>query len=204
LVEGGTATRTRLERALTAKGFIVTGVGDAQAALAAAAETAFLYAVAEIGFEKSRLDSNAGLELVRKLRALHAPMRIVVITDHDSFASVILALRAGADDYLPKPVSEAELTDALLGRSPTLPPIPETPLRIERIRWEHIQRVLEQCGRNVSEAARRLRMHRRSLQRILTKRAPRPRACNWDDTTADLRVGAVTHSYGRALHSRRH
>jgi two-component system response regulator RegA len=104
-------------------------------------------------------------------------MRIVVVTAHDSCASVILVLRAGADDYLPKPVGEGELVDALLGRSPVLPPVPETPLRIERVRWEHTQWVLGQCGHNVSEAARRLRMHRRSLQRILGKRAPRLRGC---------------------------
>ena len=115
-----------------------------------------------------------------------------------------LALRAGAADYLPKPLGEDELVDALLGRTPTLPPVPETPLRLQRICWEHIQRILAQCGHNLSEAARRLRMHRRTLQRILSKRAPHPRACNWDDTTADLRVGAVARSYGRALHSRMH
>ncbi len=177
LVEKTPAGRARLQQALTARGFIVTSVGDAQAALAAAAETVFLYAVAEIGLEKPkpRSGSNDPLKLVRNLRALHPSMRIVVITDHDSFASVILALRAGVDDYLPKPVSEGELVDALLGRTPVLPPIPKTPLGIGRTRWEYIQRILEQCGHNVSEAAWRLRMHRRTLQRILAKRAPFPR-----------------------------
>ncbi len=149
-------------------------------------------------------DKGGGLQLIKELHELHAPMRIVVITDQDSFAAVILALRAGAVDYLPKPLGESELVDALLGRTPMLPPVPETPLRIERTSWEHIQRILEQCGRNLSEAARRLRMHRRTLQRIAGKRAPRPRACNWNDTTADLRVGAVAHSHGRALHLRTH
>ncbi len=167
LVEGGTATRARLERTLAARGFTVTAVDGAQAALAAAAETEFAYAVVEIPPGKG-----SGLQLIKELHELRAPMRIVVITDHDSFATVILALRAGADDYLPMPVSEHELTDALLGRRPALPPVPETPLAIQRIRWEHTQRILEQCGHNVSDAARRLRMHRRSLQRMLNKRAP--------------------------------
>lgn len=184
LVEGGTAIRARLERALAARGFTVTAVDGAQAALDEAAETAFAYAVVEMPPGKG-----SGLQLIKELHELHAPTRIVVTTDHDSFAAVILALRAGAADYLPKPLGEDELVDALLGRTPTLPPVPETPLRLQRICWEHIQRILAQCGHNLSEAARRLRMHRRTLQRILSKRAPHPRACNWDDTTADLRVG---------------
>jgi two-component system, response regulator RegA len=193
LVEGGTATRARLERTLAARGFTVTAVDGAQAALAAAAETEFAYAVVEIPPGKG-----SGLQPIKELHELRAPMRIVVTTDHDSFAAVILALRAGAADYLPKPLGEEELVDALLGRTPISPPVPETPLGLQRRRWEHIQRVLEQCGRNLSEAARCLRMHRHTLQRILGKRAPRPRACNRDDATADLRTGAVARSYGRS------
>ena len=99
-------------------------------------------------------------------------MRIVVATDHDSFATVVLALRAGADDYLAKPVTEAELTDALLGRAPTLAAGPRDTARAPARGWEHIQRILAQCDRNVTETARRLGMERRSLQRILSKRAP--------------------------------
>lgn len=171
LVEDGTVARARLGRALTARGFTVTAVDGAQAALATAAGTEFAYAVVEMPPGKG-----TGPQLIKELRQLHAPMRIVATTDHDSFASAILALRAGAADYLPKPLSEDGLVDALLGRTPVLPPVPETPLRIERVRWEHIQRILEQCDRNLSEAARRLSMHRRTLQRILSKRAPRPRA----------------------------
>jgi two-component system response regulator RegA len=166
LVENTSAPRARLQRALAASGFAVTGVST-RAALAAAYNAEFAYAVVEAQFRDRK-----ELDLVRKLRRNQAGMRIVVITDHDSFATVILALRAGADDYLPMPVSEQELTDALLGRRPALPPVLETPLAVQRIRWEHTQRILEQCGRNVSDAARRLRMHRRSLQRMLNKRAP--------------------------------
>ncbi len=170
LVESGTAARARLERALTARGFTVTAVGGAQAALAVAAETEFAYAVVE-----TLPGKGGGLQLIGQLRELHARTRIVVVTDHDSFAAAVLALRAGAADYLAKPLAEGELVEALLGRTPVLPPVPETPLRIERMRWEHIQRILEQCGRNLTEAARRLRMHRRTLQRIVGKRAPYPR-----------------------------
>ena len=168
LVEKSLADRACLQRGLMARGFTVVGVESPPAALTAAAEAAFAYAVLEL-----RLGGgSSGLELIRQLRARHAAMRIAVVTDHDSFATVVLALRAGADDYLAKPVAEAELTDALLGRAPTLPPVPETPLGLQRVCWEHIQRILAQCDRNVSETARRLGIGRRSLQRILSKRAP--------------------------------
>ncbi len=156
----------------------MTSVASVEAALTAAVETRFAYAV--VGMQPGQGDS---LVLVRRLRRLHAAAWIVVVTDHDSFAGVVLAVRAGADDYFPKLVSESELVDALLGQSPTLPPIPTTPLRVERVCWEHIQRILEQCGRNRSEAARRLGMYRRSLQRMLTKRAPHPRG--WPDAASE-------------------
>lgn len=103
-------------------------------------------------------------------------MRIVVVTDADSFASVVSALDAGADDYLPQPVGEDELVDALLDRAPISPPVPDTPLGLGRTCWEHIMRVYEQYNRNVSHTAQRLGMHRRSLQRLLRKRAPSPQA----------------------------
>ena len=170
LIESSPATRRQLERALLAAGFNVTCLAALDAALSLSAKPAFTHAVLELRFGRGN-----DLELVCQLRRRHPSMRIVIITDHDSFATVILAMRAGADDYLPKPVDEAGLMEALLGRAGSLPQVPLTPLRIQRVRWEHIQRVLEQCDRNMSEAARRLRMHRRTLQRILGKRAPLPR-----------------------------
>ena len=88
----------------------------------------------------------------------------------------MLALRAGADGFVPKPVDEGELIDAMLGRAPPLPAVPQTPLGLRRICWEHVMRVYEQCDRNMTRAAARLGMHRRSLQRLLSKRAPPPRA----------------------------
>ena len=143
---------------------------DTRAALGAAAETAFAYAVVEL-----RLGRDSGLELIKELREFHPSMRIVVATGFDSFASVALALKAGAVDYLAKPVDEGELVNALLGRTTMLPPVPETPLGLKRVCWEYIQRVFEQCDRNVTRAAQQLSMHRRTLQRILLKRAPCPR-----------------------------
>ena len=104
-------------------------------------------------------------------------MRIVVVTDADSFASVIMALGAGADDYIPQPVGEDELVDALAGpQRPCCRRCPRRPLGLSRTCWEHVMRIYEQCDRNVSHTAQRLGMHRRSLQRMLGKRAPLPRA----------------------------
>ena len=128
-----------------------------------------------------RLADGNGIDLVGRLRALHPRMRNVIITDVASFASVVRALQAGAVDYLGKPLSDADLIDALLDRRPPLPTVPETPLGLHRVCWEYIQRIHEQGGRNVSETARRLGMHRRSLQRILSKRAPQARGAGPTD-----------------------
>jgi two-component system response regulator RegA len=170
LVDDEASTRAGLQCVLARRGFAVTGVRSTPAALAAAAETPFTHAVIEL-----RLGRDSGLELIEQLRAFQPSMRIVVVTGFDSFASVIVALKAGAVDYFAKPVDERALVEALLGRTPMLPAVPETPLGLKRIYWEYIQRIFEQSGRNVSEAARRLSMHRRTLQRILAKRAPCPR-----------------------------
>ena len=129
-----------------------------------------------------RLGDGNGLALVEQLRRRDEAMRIVVVTGFDSFASVVMALRAGAVDYLPKPANPDMVVDALLGRGTTLAPVPDTPLGIDRVCWEYIQRVFEQCGRNVTMTALQLRMHRRTLQRMLGKRAPRPRG--WPDAAS--------------------
>jgi two-component system response regulator RegA len=113
------------------------------AVLSAATRTRFSHAVIEL-----RLQDGHGIALIERLRARHPPMRMVVITGFDSFASVIVALRAGASDYLPKPIDEAELMDALLGRARTLPSVPEMPLGVDRVRWERTS-----CGCSSSAAA---------------------------------------------------
>jgi two-component system response regulator RegA len=171
LVESSPGARTRVRRLLAASGFAVTAVPGAREGEAAAEGTAFAYALIGV-----RPGDGGGLPLVRRLRERQAATRIVVATDAGSFASVVLALRAGADDYVAWPSGDGELVDALLGRAPELPPVPETPLGLERTCWEHVMRIHEQCGRNVTHTARCLGMHRRSLQRILGKRAPLPRA----------------------------
>jgi two-component system, response regulator RegA len=171
LVETSVASRAGLHRMLTAQGFEVLAVAGAQQAQAAAARQQFAYAVVNL-----RLGHGHDLELIRELRQFSAAMRIVVVTDVDSFASVVVALGAGADDYIPQPLGKGELIDALLDRMPTLPPVPETPLGLSRTCWEHVMRVYEQCDRNVTHTAQRLGMRRRSLQRFLGKRAPQARA----------------------------
>ena len=97
----------------------------------------------------------------------------MLLTGYGNIATAVAAVKAGAVDYLPKPSDADAVAAALLDRSDALPPPPENPMSADRVKWEHIQRVFEQCGRNVSETARRLRMHRRTLQRILNKHAPR-------------------------------
>jgi two-component system response regulator RegA len=107
------------------------------------------------------------------LREKRADARIVVLTGYGAIATAVAAVKMGATDYLSKPADATDVTNALLARGESLPPPPENPMSADRVRWEHIQRVYEQCDRNVSETARRLNMHRRTLQRILAKRGPR-------------------------------
>jgi two-component system response regulator RegA len=98
---------------------------------------------------------------------------MVILTGYGNIATAVAAMKTGAIDYLPKPCEADAVDAALRGGGKTLPPPPEHPMPADRVRWEHIQRVFEQCDRNVSETARRLNMHRRTLQRILAKHAPR-------------------------------
>ena len=100
-------------------------------------------------------------------------VRVVVLTGYGAIATAVAAVKIGAVDYLSKPADAADIVNALLARGEDLPPPPENPMSADRVRWEHIQRVFELCDRNVSETARRLNMHRRTLQRILAKRSPR-------------------------------
>ena len=172
LAEEWPLARARVSRALTSRGFIVScASGVAAAREAAATMASFAYAVLEL-----HLSDGNGLDLVRELRQGHPAMRIVVVTAHDSFATVVLALRAGADDYLPKPVDTDALADALLDRSKPFPPVPETPLAAARVGWEHVHRLFAQCGGDLCETARILRLQRRSLRRILAQQAPLSRA----------------------------
>lgn len=159
----------RLARALDAHGFETRMAGSVGEAVEAIYANPPAFAVLDL-----RLDDGSGLKAVETLRQCRADARIVMLTGYGNIATAVAAVRAGAVDYLAKPADADDVIRALLGPTTAQPPAPpEKPMTPDRVRWEHIQRVFELCGRNVSETARRLGMHRRTLQRILNKRAPR-------------------------------
>ena len=158
----------RLARAMERRGFIVRTADSVATGIAAATEHPPVFAVVDL-----RLGDGSGLDVVKVLRKSRPNARIVMLTGYGNIATAVAAVKAGAVDYLPKPVDADAVERALLATESALPPPPEDPMSADRVRWEHIQRVFEQCDRNVSETARRLKMHRRTLQRILGKHAPR-------------------------------
>ncbi len=158
----------RLARAMEKRGFIVTTAETVAAGMEAATAHPPAFAVVDM-----RLSDGSGLDVVQALRRARANTRIVMLTGYGNIATAVAAVKAGAVDYLPKPADADAVEAALLAKGDTLPPPPDDPMSADRVRWEHIQRVFEQCDRNVSETARRLKMHRRTLQRILSKHAPR-------------------------------
>ena len=168
LVDDDAPLRRSLTRALERRGFQVL----AAEGLAEAKEHARLHRP-EFAVLDMRLAEGSGLDLVHMLSALRPDVRIVIVTGYGNIATAVAAIKAGAVDYLAKPVDADDVANALLRSGDGLPPPPDNPMSADRVRWEHIQRVFEQCHRNVSETARRLNMHRRTLQRILNKRAPR-------------------------------
>jgi two-component system response regulator RegA len=120
-----------------------------------------------------RLNDGNGLDVVEVLRSRRPDCRVVVLTGYGAIATAVAAVKIGATDYLSKPADADDVTNALLNRTGSKPIPLENPMSADRVRWEHIQRVYEMCERNVSETARRLSMHRRTLQRILAKRGPK-------------------------------
>lgn len=158
----------RLAKAMEKRGFVPETAESVAAGKAAAMARPPAYAVVDL-----RLEDGSGLDVVEALRERRPDCRIVVLTGYGAIATAVAAVKAGATDYLAKPADANDVTNALLARSDSLPQPPENPMSADRVRWEHIQRVYEMCDRNVSETARRLSMHRRTLQRILAKRSPK-------------------------------
>ena len=160
--------RIRLGRALEQRGFEPTLVGSVSEALAAVRTHAPAFAVLDM-----RLEDGTGLKVVEAVRDARPDAKIIMLTGYGNIATAVQAVKAGAVDYLSKPADADDVARALLAQAGESPPPPENPMSADRVRWEHIQRVYELCDRNVSETARRLSMHRRTLQRILAKRAPK-------------------------------
>ena len=160
--------RGRLRRAMGVRGFEVTDAGTVRDGINIVRNNPPAFAILDM-----KLEDGTGLTLVQELRKKRPDCRIVMLTGFGNIATAVAAVKAGALDYLPKPADPDQINAALMQSDDEMPPPPQDPMSADRVRWEHIQRVYEQCGRNVSETARRLRMHRRTLQRILGKHAPR-------------------------------
>ena len=168
IVDDDAPLNQRLARAMERRGFVVQTADSVASGIAAATANPPAFAVVDL-----RLGDGSGLDIVSALRDQRPGARIVMLTGYGNIATAVAAVKAGAVDYLPKPADADAVERALLAIEGETPEPPEDPMSADRARWEHIQRIFELCDRNVSETARRLKMHRRTLQRILSKHAPR-------------------------------
>jgi two-component system response regulator RegA len=159
---------TRLARAMETRGFEVRTAESVAEGIDQVKVSAPGYAVVDL-----RLGDGNGLDVIEALHAARPEARAVVLTGYGNIATAVTAVKLGAIDYLAKPADADAVYGALVSDTATRSALPENPMSADRVRWEHIQRVYELCNRNVSETARRLNMHRRTLQRILAKRAPK-------------------------------
>ncbi len=167
LVDDDAPFLASLSRAMERQGFKVCAASSFSEALTLAEDAKLDYAVVDL-----RLEDSNGLELVKLLRGMQPAMKIVLLTGYGNIATAVSAIKAGALDFLPKPVDPDHLKAVLLGKPVETVEIAANPMTPERVRWEHIQRIFDETGHNVSETARLLKMHRRTLQRILSKHAP--------------------------------
>jgi two-component system, response regulator RegA len=158
----------RLAKAMEKRGFLPETAESVAAGRAAALARPPAYAVIDL-----RLGDGNGLDVVETLHSCRPDCRVVVLTGYGAIATAVAAVKIGAIDYLAKPADANDIVNALLARTVAHPPLPDHLMSADRVRWEHIQRVYEMCDRNVSETARQLSMHRRTLQRILAKRSPK-------------------------------
>ncbi|MGE0752047.1 MAG: ActR/PrrA/RegA family redox response regulator transcription factor [Variibacter sp.] len=168
IVEDDKSFLQRLARAMETRGFEVATAESVADGMLQVEKAAPAYAVVDM-----RLGDGNGLEVVSALKKRRPDARAIVLTGYGNIASAVNAVKLGAVDYLAKPADADDVIAALLAIDGKKPEPPEQPMSADRVRWEHIQRIYELCGRNVSETARRLNMHRRTLQRILAKRAPK-------------------------------
>ena len=168
IVDDDDPLRGRLSRAMEKKGFLVKEAKSKKDALDLLKNSPPNFAVVDL-----RLEDGNGLEVVKELFKVKKSSRIVMLTGYGNLPTAVAAVKAGAIDYIAKPVDADDVEAALLASPESKAKPPENPMSADRVKWEHIHRVFELCNRNVSETARRLKMHRRTLQRILSKRSPR-------------------------------
>ena len=168
IVENDEPLLQRLARAMETRGFKVTTAESVAQGLSQIRLSAPAYAVVDM-----RLDDGCGLEVISALKQQRPDARAIIQTGYGNLPTAVRAAKLGAADYLTKPADADDVVSALLAPEGCKPEPPKHPMSAPRVRWEHIQNIYEQCGRNVSEAARRLDMHRRTLQRVLARRAPR-------------------------------
>ena len=168
LVDDDKPFRERLARAMEKKGFVVTQAESVKKGIDSLKISKPAFAVIDL-----RLNDGNGLEVVKEIQNLNNKSRIVMLTGYGNIPTAVAAIKHGAIDYLAKPADADDVEKALLADPKSKAQPPENPMTADRVKWEHIHRVFELCNRNVSETARRLKMHRRTLQRILSKRSPR-------------------------------
>jgi two-component system response regulator RegA len=168
IVDDDTPFLRRLGRAMEGRGFTVEVAESVAEGIAKSKANPPKYAVVDL-----RLGDGNGLDVIEAIRQLRQDTKAIVLTGYGNIATAVTAVKLGALDYLAKPADADDIFHALTQRPGEKADVPENPMSADRVRWEHIQRVYEMCERNVSETARRLNMHRRTLQRILAKRAPK-------------------------------
>jgi two-component system, response regulator RegA len=168
IVDDDNPLRDRLARAMENRGFKVKQAESVKEGINQAKTSPPAFAVVDL-----RLKDGSGLEVVKEIQNNKKDSKIIMLTGYGNIPTAVAAVKAGAIDYIPKPADADDVESALLASPETKANPPENPMSADRVKWEHIQRVFELCNRNVSETARRLKMHRRTLQRILSKRSPK-------------------------------
>lgn len=168
IVDDDDPFRDRLSRAMLKKGFQVKDAKNVDNAIKLVNSSPPKFALVDL-----RIETGNGLDVVKAINAVKKDSRIVMLTGYGNLPTAVAAIKAGAIDYMAKPVDADDVEAALLAETDSRAKPPENPMSADRVKWEHINRVFELCNRNVSETARRLKMHRRTLQRILSKRSPR-------------------------------
>ena len=168
IVDDDNPFRDRLARAMEKKGFTVTQAESVKKGIESLSTMKPAFAVVDL-----RLNDGNGLEVVKEIQKLNTNSRIIMLTGYGNIPTAVAAIKHGAIDYLAKPADADDVEKALLADPKAKAQPPENPMTADRVKWEHIHRVFELCNRNVSETARRLKMHRRTLQRILSKRSPK-------------------------------